>query len=241
MVQYQLSLCGKHEKLISNMKRIHIPNMGPDQSTIPKAIAIGIRECKSLNRDQLTLITPVKDNLDSIVVGEFLGKEASKKLMKGGLIPLPGHDVSIGHESVASVQKRRTPSVGLVFYVSSDAIQKLDGLNFDCLIFVPWLDQDGIDWGNKWDAETIGASNQKAEVDLPVEVIEALGKLTACVNLSTGLGHPSDKDQAKRIFSALRANGIRWAPSEIEKWAVRNSWRVSDAAELANLSTRYVP
>jgi hypothetical protein len=199
------------------MKRIHIPNMGPNTSSIPTAISIGVRECKQAGTSELVLITPVKDNLDSIVVGEFLGRDVSKRLMKGDKIKVGDHGVSLTHHSVASVQKTRTPSVGLAFYISKEAIQKLDDLRFDTLIFVPWLDKDGVDWAQKWDAETHGGSSVDSSISLPPEVAESLKSLTACVNLSTGLGHPSDKEHAKRKFSDLRSAGIKWDPNEIEK------------------------
>lgn len=221
------------------MKRIHIPNMGPDPSSIPTAIAIGVRECKQAGTTELALITPIKDNLDSIMVGEFLGRDVAKRLMKGDKIKVGNHGVSLTHHSVSSVQKARTPSVGLAFYVSKEAIQKLDDLHFDTLIFVPWLDKDGIDWTQKWDAETHGGSSVDTSVSLPPEVVESLTSLTACVNLSTGLGHPSDKEHAKRRFSDLRSAGIKWDPGELEKWAVRNGWKAADAEELSKLSIRY--
>lgn len=221
------------------MKRIHIPNCGPDPSNIPTAIATGVRECKLTGTTELTLITPAKDNLDAIVIGEHLGKEVSKRLMKGDKIKIGDQGVSLLHHSVSTVQKARTPSVGLAFYVSKDAIQKLDDLPFDTLIFVPWLDQEGVDWARKWDAETHGGASVGSSISLPSEVVESLKSLTACVNLSTGLGHPSDKEHAKRRFSDLRSSGIKWDPDELEKWAVRNGWKAADAEELSKLSARY--
>lgn len=221
------------------MKRIHIPNMGPDQSNIPKAIAVGLREAIAWNSKNLTLITPTKDNLDSIVVGEFLGRDVSRRLMKNESVSVGDHGVSLTHESVSTVQKGRTPQVGLAFYVSKDHIKKLDDLHFDCLIFVPWLDTEGVEWAQKWDAETHGAETAGADINLLPQVSEALKNLTMCVNLSTGLGHPSDKEHAKRKFSELRAAGVTWQLDEVEKWAVRNGWRAVDAHELAALSGRY--
>jgi len=221
------------------MKRIHIPNMGPDTATIPTAIAIGVRECKQANSAELTLITPVKNNLDTIVIGDFLGRDVAKRLMKGNRIAIGDQGVSLTHHSVSTVQKARTPSIGLAFYVSKDGIKKLDDLGFDTLIYVPWLDKDGVEWAQKWDAETHGGSTEDSSISLPSEVEESMKSLTTCVNLSTGLGHPSDKDHAKRRFSDLRSAGITWDPTELEKWAARNGWTATDAGELSKLSARY--
>lgn len=118
---------------------------------------------------------------------------------------------------------------------------KLDDLHFDCLIFVPWHEAEGVEWAQKWDAETHGGETAGADVNLPTLVLETLKSLTTCVNLSTGLGHPSDKEHAKRKFSRLHVAGVTWVPDEVEKWAVRNGWRVADAHELATLSARYLP
>jgi len=221
------------------MKRIHIPNMGPNTANIPVAVAVAIRESKALGSDSVTLITPVKDNLDSIVLGDFLGRDAAKRLMKGSTVALGDYGVSLTHESVATMQKKRRASIGLAFYVSADSISQLDQLDFECLIFVPWLDKEGVKWAQKWNAETHGAPTVGTEVNLPEDVIVALKSLTTCVNLSTGLAHSSDKENAKRTFTKLRSGGIKWNPEEIEKWAVRNGWRADDAQELATLSGRY--
>lgn len=221
------------------MKRIHIPNMGQNAENIPIAFTVAIREAKALGSDTITLITPVKDNLDSIVLGDFLGRDVAKRLMKGGTVALGDCGVSLMHESTATAQKKCRARIGLAFYVSKGSILKLDQLDFECLIFVPWFDQEGVEWAQKWNAETHGASTTGAEVNLPESVVTALKSLTACVNLSTGLGHPSDKEHAKRTFSKLQSGRIKWNPTEIEKWAVRNGWRADDAQELATLSGRY--
>lgn len=221
------------------MKRIHIPNMGPDKSKISTAIAIGVRECKNSGTRDLSLITPLKNNLDSIVVGEFFGVDVSKRLMKGEKIPIGHSGLSISHYSVSTILKCAAKKIGLVFYVSNEDIKKIDDLMFECLIFVPWFDKDGEDWARKWNAETHGEPISVSQVNLPKEATTALLNLTVCVNLSTGLGHPSDKEHAKRKFAELRAAGVKWDPAEVERWAVRNGWKTADAEELSTLSRRY--
>jgi hypothetical protein len=221
------------------MKRIHIPNMGPDKNNVSTAIAIGIRECKAMDIKQMTLITTLK-NLNNIIIGELLGDAASKKLMKGNSIPIDNYGINLTYESVSTVQKITTPQVGLAFYVSTKDIQKLDELYFDVLVFVPWLDTEGTNWAVKWNAETHGSSNQDTAINLSPGVVDSLKALTSCINLSTGIIHPSDKEHAKRKFSQLQLDGISWDIIEIEKWAVRNGWKASHAQELATLSSRYI-
>lgn len=222
------------------MNRIMLPNNGPVMSKIPAGIALGIRECKNVHVDVLTLVTPARNNLDSIVVGEFLGEAVSKKLMKGNQVPLGDHGIVLEHESVTTALKKRTLKVAVAFYISGNDVKKLDARPLDALIYVPWMAEDGVAWATKWDAETHGDQTQNSEIDLPGKVIEALKRLTISVNLSTGLSHPSDKTHAKQVFSGLAAGAFVWKPEEIEKWAVRNGWKPNDAEELAALSAKYL-
>lgn len=221
------------------MKRIHIPNMGAERNNFLTAIEIGTRECNIIGVKQMTLITPQK-NLNTIDIGRLLGDAVSKKLMKGNSIPIDNYGINLTYESVSTIQKITTPQVGLAFYVSTKDIQKLDDLDFDVLIFVPWLDTEGTNWAAKWNAETHGSNNQETTINLSPEVVDSLKALTSCINLSTGLSHPSDKEHAKRKLSQLQLDGIFWDITEVEKWAVRNGWKASDAKELATLSSRYI-
>lgn len=211
--------------------------MGPDPDNLPIAFAVGVRECRSLGAKELTIITPVSNNLDSIVVGEFLGQDASKRLMKGEKVPMGETGVRLTHKSTRTIGQ--ATKVGLAFYVSNDAIRKLDDLDFGCLIYIPWADQDGEQWAKKWDAEPHSGKTTGADIALPPALVDSLTSLTHCVNLSTGLGHPSDKNHAKRCFSEAKASGLTWDPSEVEKWAVRNGWNAEFAKELSEFSSRY--
>ena len=222
------------------MNRILLPNRGPDIDKVPVAIALGIRECKRVGADTLTIVTPAKNNLDSIVVGDFLGDAVAKKLMKGNRVMVGNEGVALEHESVAAAVKKHSLRVAVAFYVSAEDMIKLDALHLQALIYVPWLETEGVAWASKWNAETHGAQTIGGAIDLPQEVIKALEGLTAFVNRSTGLSHPSDKKHAKDVFSKLAVSSLKWAPEEIEKWAVRNGWRPDDASDLASLSSKYL-
>ena len=68
--------------------------------------------------------------------------------------------------------------------------------------------------------------------------LEALKSLTSRVNLSTGLGHPSDEDAAKTMFKILAENNISLTASEVTGWATQNSWRSEDAVKLGELGNK---
>jgi hypothetical protein len=220
------------------MKRIHIPNHGPDEGNVTTGIATALNECQEIGATQIVLITPVRDNLDSIIIGRILGEPAAKRLMKGGVISIADSEVEIIHHSMTTAVKARNLRVGLVFYVSGDNMKKLDSLPFDVLLYVPWLTEEGQAWATKWGAETLGGSTLNEEVDLPKDVTEALTRLSRSINLSAGLAHPSDLAHAKGVFSGLKAKKLRFSAAEIEKWAVRNGWKTAHAEELAKLAGR---
>ncbi len=221
------------------MKRICLPNQGPDTKNSQRAVALAIRECEALKVKEFTLVVAAKNNFESTVIGQFLGRSA-KKLVKGDLVPVDTAGNKVRLESVATMVKEHSAKVVLALHLTPADIQKLDDLWIDTLIYVPFNEADGQAWASKWDIETFGVQKVDHPINLPEEVVEALQGLTASINLSTGLGHPSDKRDAKLTFEKLRDAGVRWEPSELEKWAVRNKWRADHAQNLSELSARYL-
>ena len=222
------------------MRRIHIPNMGPDTSNIPKAIALGLKLCEEVEASELTLVMPSKGNLSTTVVGEFLGEAASKRLMAGETVTVRG-SVSLWCESAKTLKKRGEPDVVLAFYISLDDLNVVDSLRgTHAAIYVPWLDADGMTWQRTWNAEVLGQPKVETAPALDPRVEAGLHLLTSHVNLSTGLSHPSDKRDAKKLFTDLKSSQVTYDPAEIRVWAVRNGWRPDDADELMQLSARYV-
>jgi hypothetical protein len=69
-------------------------------------------------------------------------------------------------------------------------------------------------------------------------VVEALKSLTHAVNLTTGLGHPSDKLAAIQMFKALKKVRENFVPDEVRAWAVRNGWRADHARALGDLAQK---
>lgn len=222
------------------MKRFHIPNMGPDTANIPKAFALGVKLCEESGVNELTLVIPSKGNLSGIVVGEFVGEAASKRLTAGETVPLRG-SVYLRCESPKTLKNRSEPDIVLAFYISSDDLNVIDSLRgTQAAIFVPWLDTDGVAWQRTWNAEVPGQPTVETAPALDPTVEAGLRNLTSHINLSTGLSHPSDMRDAKKLFSDLRASRVAYDPADIRVWAVRNGWRPDDADELMQLATRYL-
>ena len=222
------------------MKRYHIPNKGADTANLPKAFALGLKLCEQYGVNKLTLVVPSKGELSRTIIGKFLGEAASKQLMAGKAVVL-SENVEIYCESPKSLKNRSEPDVVLAFYISTDGLNVIDSLHgTHAVIFVPWIDAEGVAWQHTWNAEIPGQATIKTVPNLNPAVEDGLKSLTNSINLSTGLSHPSDMRDAKKLFSDLHASHMTYDPKEIRVWAVRNGWLPNDADELMQLAARYL-
>jgi hypothetical protein len=110
---------------------------------------------------------------------------------------------------------------------------KVDDSPARAILYLPWTEDEGREWKATWRPETIGRDTWRPNVaELPEKVQARLTELTKQINLSTGLGHPSDKASAKKAIADLRAGGHDFDAGEIKRWAKRHGWRSDAATEL---------
>jgi hypothetical protein len=69
-------------------------------------------------------------------------------------------------------------------------------------------------------------------------VEKAMEALTVSVNLSTGLGHPSDKESAIGMLKLLKSAGENYEPEQLRAWAVCHGWQPRHARSLAELAEK---
>jgi hypothetical protein len=119
-------------------------------------------------------------------------------------------------------------------HISIKDMAKLDDAwGAQAIVYLPWNDSEAQEWKATWQPKTIGQKAQDTStpgLSKPVE--EALARLTRMINLSMGLGHPSDKKHAERTFDQLRAEGHSFDPAEIRRWAQRHTWSSGAAEDL---------
>ena len=222
------------------MQRFHIPNHGGEEESIVKAFVLGLQLCGKLHTKELTLVVPSISHFSSIVVGQALGETASKQLMARKAVKFRD-GVSLRIESVTTLRKRSEPEVVLAFYIDTKDLKVVDSLcSTKAIIYVPWSAADGVVWQRTWNAEVPGQKTEDVPPKLDPAVKKALKTLTYSVNLSTGLGHPSDLRDAKRMFSDPGMKGLAFDPAEIRVWAVRNGWQPQHADKLENLAQSYL-
>ncbi|MEB5924073.1 hypothetical protein [Franconibacter daqui] len=130
----------------------------------------------------------------------------------------------------------------LATYLTDKDMDIVDSIqNINSIIFLPWSEEEGKRWLSTWEPEIVGPSTWKSlKPELPAPISNEILRLGRCINMSTGLSHPSDKDRAKRIFSDLKKQGLKAPEEAIKQFAVNNDWDPVRAQELASFAKKYV-
>ncbi|MCG2629431.1 MULTISPECIES: hypothetical protein [Bradyrhizobium] len=215
----------------------YVVERSPDQVRLAFKSVLEI--CKERNISSVTLVVPQKGGFDRTIVAEFLGPNVVKALVKGQPV-LVAQGVQMKLESAQT--SRGSWSDGLLIggHISDKDMNKLDdAIGAQAIVYLPWNDTDGKNWRATWGAQIVGATTAPAPtVSLPEPVEEALQSLTQAVNLGTGLNHPSDKKHAERTIAQLRQEGHSFDPVEVRRWAQRNGWSSSAAADLEKVARK---
>ena len=119
-------------------------------------------------------------------------------------------------------------------------LDKIDGLiGVTHVLVIPWIRQDITFWINTWSANELGSTISKSpkQPKLSPVVIEALKSLTSTVNLSTGIGHPSDKAATIDLFKHLKSAGEVFDPEEVRSWLVsQGNWYPEHADKVMEIA-----
>lgn len=121
----------------------------------------------------------------------------------------------------------------LAVWVDDDQLTGIERDRPDALCAIPWNRDDIKRWRDAYGPMNMrtGHATSGGKVSNPV-VEAALRTLTVLVNLSTGLGHPSDKAAGVRTFQILLSGGEMYSRAEVGAWAAANGWGLDGAAEL---------
>ncbi|EOU9610867.1 hypothetical protein QMT25_00790 [Cronobacter dublinensis] len=95
--------------------------------------------------------------------------------------------------------------------------------NINSIVFLPWSEEEGKRWLSTWGPEIVGPSTWKIlKPELPGPIGNEILRLGRCINMSTGLSHPSDKNRAKRIFAGLKKQGLKASEEAVRQFAANN-------------------
>ena len=198
-----------------------------------------VKLAKEKGITRVTLIVPKKGGWEHTIVGEFLGAGAAKALTKGQSVTLV-EGVTMVLESPQTFRPTAGQGVLVGVHISTKEMAKLDDAwGAQAILFLPWSDIESQEWKATWHPKTFGQKASEVPAStLPQPVQEALVRLTESINLGTGLTHPLDKKHAERTFDKLRSDGHSFDPTEVRRWAQRNNWSSSAAADLEAVARR---
>lgn len=126
----------------------------------------------------------------------------------------------------------------LAVWVDDEQLEKIERERPSAICVIPWLGAQIVRWRDAYgptDMRSGASAPAKSAITNPV-VERALDSLTGRVNLSSGLGHPSDKAAAVGLFRILNAGGERYDPAEVSAWAANNGWGLDGARELGEVA-----
>lgn len=223
------------------VSRFLVENHGSNQESIKLAFAQAFQICQSNGLSNITLVYPTKGSFSSSDIAGFLGGQVSKALAKGSAANL-GNGVTLTLEIPKNIKSLGKYSVFLAAYLTDKDMDIVDGVyNVNSIVCLPWNEDEGKRWLSTWNPQVVGKQSWNATTgSLPQSVQEVVLKLGRCINMSTGLAHPSDKEMAKKLFSELRKNGVSVSSEAVRQFAVQNGWEPSRAQELATFSSKYI-
>jgi hypothetical protein len=225
---------------MTKIYRALIPLDSQDEQTFGVALGYVQVICETTGATDVILLTHTKGQLDgSTGLSRFLGPGPLKVLNKGGTATLPW-GVRLHSETVKTLRFQARNAVVIAYYADEKLLDHVDGLSGVVgVVAVPWAPGEADGWAARWNATLHGQPRQApAElIDDPV-VVRALETLSTIANLSTGLGHPRDKERANEFLRILRNKGHRDPSATIKSWAIRRGWSVRGATDLEALARK---
>lgn len=224
-----------------SVSRLLIENHGSNPDSIQLAFVQAYQQCKSAGLSNVTLVFPTKGSFTSSDIAEFLGEKAAKSLAKGLSINLDDC-IQLNFEIPRNIKSFGNYDVLLAAYLTDKEMDMIDGVrNVDTILYLPWNESYGKRWLSTWHPQIVGTSAWTASSEsLPKIAQDVVLKLGSCINMSTGLTHPSDKDMAKKLFSELRKQRVSASPELVRQFAAQNGWEPNRAQELANFASKYI-
>ncbi len=182
----------------------YIDSHGPDEESLiagTKCLMSAASKCNNVG----VIAVHSKQNLNNLHGSKFGTLFAD--LAKHNTLDISGITLRLFTMRMSGISSCNDPILALYGYQKLlDAIDALDG-QADVL-FVPWNREEAQDWIDTWDAKELSGTGEI--VISPDKTIEppklwhiALDRLTALLNLSTGIIHSSDKLHAITTLETL--------------------------------------
>jgi hypothetical protein len=217
--------------------RYFIDAHGPDDGAVREGFAWLLRSAVERGSSRAAVFVSGLPQLESL--GRAIGTDAADGLRQDRELRLDG--VAIKALTAKKLPFSFEEGSILAVWVDDEQLDRLDGLRAPELCAIPRAHGDIDGWRAAWDPIDVRIG-QNIGLDEAIEnpvVVRAMKSLTTSVNLSTGLGHPSDKEAAIGMFRVLTAEGELFEPDQIRAWAVRHGWQPRHARDLAVLAEKF--
>ncbi|WP_374469536.1 hypothetical protein [Phenylobacterium sp.] len=218
--------------------RVLVPVDAYDAESFRLALGYAQKICEKVGSQDVILLTHTKNQLSHTSLSRFLGPAALKALDKGAMALSWGGRLSA--RTMKTFRYSARNAVVIVYYAEPKIFDFVDGLtNVAGVVAVPDIAGEADAWVARWGAIVHGQAQQPPPSLINDAIfVRALETLSSVVNLTTGLGHPRDKDMANEILRILRAKGHADQSANIKSWAIRRGWRPDAAAELETLAKK---
>ncbi len=220
-------------------KSLYVESVGPEDEALVQGFKWLVSEAQKADNKGLVAVTS-KANLDNIShwsrFKDLLGALKNSGVVRSGAI-------SIGLLTAKDKSVRQWDGPILVIYGGQALLNVVDSISGTAsVLYVPWNDEDHLDWVDTWGAENLNAKSTNTGTSTTPEeptqgvVFIALSSLTQSVNLNTGIVHPNDRENAIRTLETLYRKNADVTPEKIRQQMIRMGWAPEHAEELKKLA-----
>lgn len=218
-------------------QRFFIATSGNDDEAYREAMQYA---CKLADNDpeikRVVLLVHTKQNTGWFE--RIFGREIEKQLFKG--TTFKNCRPVFKFETKKTYNDSYTPSeIVITCGLDSEDVLPIDDFySVKAIIAIPWL-VDGLDkWVQTWNPTEI-RGNQQAVAAYPEPtciVKKAMQDLTDSINMTTGISHPSDEEQAKTYILALHKYETNLNADIVGAYLVRElNWDTDHAKDIEKL------
>jgi len=220
---------------MSEKKSYFIRAEGPDHDAVEKAFRWLLENSKPKGFLAIALV----GNLTG-VIGDVLGERIVKALREEGRVVISGIEIVLVTSRKIIYDGENAPL--LAIYPRGKYLDELDSIpNVSAMLVVPYIMKEIELWIKARSASELGVAQPPKELPLVSnKVVEAaLRSLTARVNMSTGIAHPTDREATIQALMILKDAGETFVPDEIKAWLIsKGGWRATDAQEVAEVAQK---
>jgi len=171
------------------------------------------------------------------MISDIFGENFIRNLKKYGRASLNDIEVTLVTQRKILYDGKNCSLI--TFYPNLKFLDELDSIpNISEMLVVPWSFEEVEPWIRTWNAIELDnpPHTRKAPLISNPVVRQALKSLTACINVSTGIAHPLDRDRAIQTFEILRDGEEVFNPADVKAYLIAEcGWKATDAQEVAEL------